>query len=171
MRLNDDVCCMQGYLLQMLAMKLGVATSMHLAQHCRWISCSSFACAAPWMGCRLPLMSASLFCITLLLERVQISPCAHGCAHASAMLAASVKFTLYAPTNIQMSPATPSSTKPLPPCSHPLSPPFQSHIHDWSRIIRLGCLGLDNVMLHPLPSVPCQAGLGILQIKLKSLHV
>lgn len=26
---------LQGYLLQMLAMKLGVATSMHLAQHCR----------------------------------------------------------------------------------------------------------------------------------------
>lgn len=31
----------QGYLMQMLAVKLGVATGLNLAEHCRWVSSAS----------------------------------------------------------------------------------------------------------------------------------
>jgi Mn2+/Fe2+ NRAMP family transporter len=30
------LCCVQGYVIQMQAAKLGVVTRRHLAEHCRW---------------------------------------------------------------------------------------------------------------------------------------
>ncbi len=34
-KLTYMCCCMQGYFIQCLSTKLGVATGMHLAEHCR----------------------------------------------------------------------------------------------------------------------------------------